>query len=91
MQRGQELWLNMIAFTAVSIYCGALEMSIRDKTSLNPEHDRNRIKSVRGELEPTINFLASNINLLKYWEELLEIHEIFSKLISHGYISFTKL
>jgi hypothetical protein len=35
LTKGQELWLNMICFTCVSIYCGALEMGIRDKKSMN--------------------------------------------------------
>jgi hypothetical protein len=68
LERGSELWLNMIGFTAISIYCGALEMSIKEKKSLNPEYDKKRIRQIREQMEPTINFLASNINLLKYWE-----------------------
>lgn len=91
LSKGEALWLNMIGFTAVSIYCGALEMSIRDKKSLNPDYDKERIRSVRENLEPTINYLASNINLLKFKGQIIEINEIFSKLISHGFISFAKL
>jgi hypothetical protein len=91
VNKGEELWLNIIGFTAVSVYCGALEMSIKEQKSLNPEHEKNTTSNVREQLESTINYLASNINLLKYSEEIITINEVFGKLISEGYISFTKL
>ena len=66
-------------------------MGIRDKKSLNPEHEKARIREVRESLEPTIDYLASNINLLKFKDQIIDINEIFSKLISEGFISFARM
>ena len=90
-QTGKNMWLNLICFMTISIYCGALELGLRENNTLNPEHDRRRLEQIRSEFERSISYIASRINLLNYKEEVQHICEIFGQLIEQGYISFTKV
>ena len=89
--KGKYMWLNLICFMTISIYCSALELDLLENRSLNPIHDKSRLDEIRKKFEPTICHIASRINLLEHKEEIQQICEVFGQLIEQGYISFTKI
>jgi hypothetical protein len=63
-EKGKNMWLNLICFMAISIYCSALELDLRENRSLNPEYDKSRLEEMRTKLEPIIGYIASRVSIL---------------------------